>query len=69
MARKTEFYLIPSAAKYRAIRLDIIGETPEHRPYVALHLPGQGYAGTLVAADLERFAVNILKALNSKKLK
>lgn len=65
---KTEFYLTPPAGRYRGIKLLIVGKKPDDSPYVSVEVPGNGNVGTLQAADLERFAVNILKALNSKKL-
>lgn len=54
--------------------ISIIGKEPDHRPYVAIRI----YKGfhqlpschaLIQDRDLERFAVNILKALKSKKLK
>lgn len=50
----------------------IIGERPTHRPYlsVAFYKEGNQISHSwLPDKDLERFAVNILKALKSKKLK
>lgn len=68
MPRKTEFYLIPNKPEYRGSKITIIGKKPENRPYISVYAAGGHDLGTLNAADLERFAVNILKALNSKKL-
>lgn len=68
---KTEFELevagdgriLPSPAT-----ISIIGKEPNHSPYVSITVfnTRQHF---LRDKDLERFAVNILKALNSKKLK
>ena len=68
---KTEFELevsgdgkiLPSPAT-----ISIIGKVPKHRPYVAIIIFSTR-KHFIPDKDLERFAVNILKALKSKKLK
>lgn len=51
--------------------VSIIGKKPENKPYVGISMYEDesqiGYVW-LKDKDLERFAVNILKALNSKHL-
>lgn len=64
---KKEFYLTPVSADYRGIKMEIIGTAKNDNPYLAVGYSQQGL-GTLEGKDLERFAVNILKALGSKKL-
>lgn len=53
--------------------IHIIGKRPENRPYLSVSFTtedtGQVAHGWMHDHDLERFAVNILKALKSKKLK
>lgn len=68
MARKTEFYLTPNDGHYRGSKITIIGERPKNRPYISVYVAGGHHVGTMCAADLERFLVNGLKALGSKKL-
>lgn len=63
---KKEFYLTPSHRDYRGIKFDINTETT---PYVTIGYGEGKYFGSLHGKELERFAVNILKALKSKKLK
>lgn len=56
--------------RYGAAFLLIIGKAPKHKPYVKLetNIPDvSDYA--IKDKDLERFAVNVLKALKSKQLK
>jgi hypothetical protein len=65
---KTEFYLTPTKVDFAGMQLTLIGKKPEDRPYLTLGYPDRNF-GTLSGADLERLAVNILKALGSKKLK
>lgn len=53
-------------------RIRIIGKTPEDKPYVNIEFYDSGNYYHCIGVkdkDLERLAVNILKALNSKKLK
>lgn len=52
--------------------INIIGKNPVNPPYLSIsfHKKGNQVAhGWVKDKDLERLAVNILKALNSKKLK
>lgn len=69
---KTEFELevtYPTNSKGKVL---IIGEQPNHTPYVSFRLKTPNaveVSGCLKDKDLERFAVNILKALKSKRLK
>lgn len=69
---KTTFRLEANGA-YPNIRgtVNIIGERPENIPYVSISF--QQYGNEIASSwvkesDLELFAVNILKALNSKRL-
>jgi hypothetical protein len=64
---KTEFYLTPTAGDYRGVKIDLISKKPGERAYITFGYSDRHF-GTLAAADLERLAVNILKALGSKKL-
>jgi hypothetical protein len=48
--------------------IKIIGARGSYSPYVAVDMQGQ-CAAFIPDKDLERFAVNILKALKSKRLK
>lgn len=70
MARKTEFELEtivgPEIQVVPHFKISIIGKRPENNPYVAIHINQRYYF--IQDRDLERFAVNILKALGSKKL-
>lgn len=72
---KTEFKLEvlgPNADRVHGKAM-IIGEIPESRPYVAIcfgdKMSTNRARGFIQDKDLERFAVNILKALKSKRLK
>ncbi len=49
-------------------KLKIIGQAPKHKPYLSINF-GLHQVYHLADKDLERFSVNILKALKSKKLK
>lgn len=49
-------------------KIKIIGGAPKNHVYVAIETNGLHYH-FIQDKDLERFAVNILKALKSKKLK
>jgi hypothetical protein len=71
MARKTEFELERSAGLQIA-EAKIIGNAPEDKPYLSIRFVtgvGKTFVANLEGRDLERFAVNILKALESNKLK
>lgn len=48
-------------------KMNIVGQSPQHLPYVSIEVDNCEYF--IPDKDLERFAVNILKALGSKKLK
>lgn len=67
---KTEFYINTYDAKHRGgSKVSIVGSKPDNKPYISFKI-GQFYSfGSMEGADLERFAVNILKALKSKRLK
>lgn len=68
---KTEFELEVSSSesgfKDSGFALKIIGKAPKHKPYVSVYF-GVNQCYVIKDKDLERFAVNILKALKSKKL-
>lgn len=71
---KTDFELDCHKAELSRSKIQIIGKEPGHKPYVRIEL-GQS-AGKLAGEclfvedrDAEKLAVNILKALNSKRLK
>lgn len=75
MARKTQFELEGLGGDCSGA-IEIVGARPEHKPYVVINLTSNLKNGATILRtaeinrpDLERFAVNILKALNSKKLK
>ena len=52
------------------MKVDIIGKKPDHKPYISFGYGGDSRKfGTLSGKDLERFAVNILKRLNSEYLR
>lgn len=68
---KTEFTLeqMQGAETWNSFtQIKIIGKAPEHKPYVVI-TSGSDDDLFIKDEDLERFAVNILKALNSKRLK
>lgn len=72
MARKTEFELDAQFFKDKGAGVKIVGDKTkgDKAVYVGFYLnPDSPYIGWIEQHDLERFAVNILKALNSKKLK
>lgn len=65
---KTEFKLEHSNTSPSSWTARIIGQKPKYRPYVSF--TNDDLAPLFIAdKDLERFAVNILRALKSKKLK
>lgn len=74
---KTEFELEFPASSVRVHGhkgvASIIGESPNHKPYVSIAVDGnelgKGCSAFIKDKDLERFAVNILKSLKSKRLK
>lgn len=64
---KTVFFLENYDCRRTKDRLIIIGREPSIKPYVILE--SDGNTSFIPNDQLERFAVNILKALGSKKLK
>lgn len=64
---KTEFELDAHKADYTGSKIKIIGKAPKHKPYVTIALTNRDTL-FIEDKDLERFAINILKALKSKKL-
>lgn len=64
---KTSFRLEHSNKKISSFWANIIGSSPKDAPYVCIGDDVQQFF--IPDKDLERFAVNILKALKSKKLK
>lgn len=70
MKRKFELETYSSAATIfvRGGSIEIIGTRPKESPYVVIDTPIP-HPVFIKDKDLERFAVNILKALKSKKLK
>lgn len=64
---KTRFRLEHSKKKMSSFFIEIIGKEPQNKPYVTIGDDVQSFF--IPDADLERFAVNILKALKSKRLK
>jgi hypothetical protein len=70
---KTTFILEKNEAypDFRGV-VNIIGKEPENEPYLSITYQESGHevvSGWMADKDLERFAVNILKCLNSKLLK
>lgn len=69
---KTEFELevssSPSGIRKSGFTMKIIGQQPKHKPYVSIYF-GVNQCYVIPDKDLEKFAVNILKALKSKHLK
>lgn len=70
---KTEFELqafMGGAWIDSGFKIEIIGNRPEHKPYISIEF-GASSSQTHIMKDkdTERFAVNILKALKSKRLK
>lgn len=62
---KTEFKLVHSDDSLARFNLSIVGESPNHKPYVKIS--GEGMSCLFIRdKDLERLAVNILKSLKSK---
>jgi len=70
---KTVFELDSHKAALSKSRIKIIGKKPQHSPHVSIVLGHSADPYALESLfikdkDLERFAVNVLKALNSKHL-
>lgn len=73
MGRKTEFELedFSYGKPFQRSTISIIGQRPVNDPYVNINLidaEGRNFVFGIQDKDLERFAVNVLKALGSKKL-
>jgi len=72
---KTEFKLDSHLADLSGSTISIIGKSVDSKPYVRIELPelhnltSRNTCLFIEDKDLERFAVNILKALKSKRLK
>lgn len=69
---KTEFKLmVPKSPKDQdsGFMLRIIGQEPKHKPYVSVDFQSHESVYVIKDRDLELLAVNILKSLNSKRLK
>lgn len=66
---KTEFKLDCHKAELSGSIISIVGTEPDNKPYVHIALPGNMGCLFIEDKDLETLAVNILKALKSKKLK
>lgn len=65
---KTEFRLEHANKKLSAVYIKIVGTRPDYKPYVSIW--NDDLAPLFIAdEDLEILAVNILKAIKSKKLK
>lgn len=64
---KTEFILDSHVAFSDKPTISIVGREPNHKPYVTVQV--NGCYAFVEDKDLERLAVNILKALKSKRLK
>lgn len=69
---KTHFQC-DSLSGTRNLLLNIIGKKPNDKPYVRISSTSEdgehSISGCVRDKDLERFAVNILKSIGSKKLK
>jgi hypothetical protein len=69
---KTEFKLDTTSPYKSTGEVKIIGLPPKYKPYLSFRITtpnGIESSGCLPDKDIERFAVNILKALKSSKLK
>lgn len=64
---KTEFRLEHADKMMSSFFIKIIGKKPKHKPYVTIGDDVQSFF--IPDEDLERFAINILTALKSKRLK
>lgn len=70
---KTEFKLDSHLADLSGSSIKIVGTRPKNKPYVRISMPefnnltSRNNCLFIYDKDLERFAVNILKALKSKK--
>lgn len=69
---KVEFELNSKGVSTESGKIRIVGLPPNYKPYVSISLTslnGVKLSGCIQDRDLERVAVNILKALKSNKLK
>lgn len=71
---KTKFILDAHRADLSGSTIEIIGKAPLHRPYVRIEIADKGSDVATMCMfiedkELELLAVNILKALKSKRLK
>jgi hypothetical protein len=69
---KTEFELDTKGVGTYTGKIKLIGLPPKYLPYVSVSMKstnGVELSACIRDKDLERFAVNILKALKSKHLK
>ena len=64
---KTEFELDFHSANLIGSKIFLIGKEPKDKPYVSISVTTGGYL-FVKDKDLEKLAVNILKAIRSKKL-
>ncbi len=66
---KTEFYINTHDAENRAgSKVFIVGQAPEHKPYLSFKIGQIDPFGFIEGRELEQLAVNILRALKSKHL-
>jgi hypothetical protein len=71
---KTTFDLDSHLADLSGSTIQIVGKSPDHKPYVRIELPrlenvtSSNTCLFIEDKDLERFAINILKAIKSKAL-
>lgn len=65
---KTEFKLDTFDKKLEGGKLRIIGEAPNHQPYVTIELPNEGGALYIKDDELQMLSINIQRALKSKFL-
>lgn len=69
---KTKFKLECLSDKRNKSIIEIVGKAPTDTPYVIIDIDAiakyDSYTYFIPDKDLERFAVNILKAIRSKKL-
>lgn len=69
MGRKTTFLLNPQSPKDRGSEINIIGDASKGQSvHLSICGPDKINIGYIEHRDAERLAVNILKALGSKKL-
>lgn len=66
---KTTFNLDAHKADFTGSTINIVGKSPDNKVYVSIILSNNMGALFIEDKDLERFAVNILKSIDSKHLK